>query len=199
MGADFRFPSFRITSPSTFAIIFLTTNPQSTLHTQKPSSWYPPAHRSAPHPNADLPLQVQGHHGIPFATSKPAYGTYKSPYGPKYALPLLLLPFRTTAYKSTPQQMKMIDTEMLTTSRRSYKIQPNIRGIGPGRALKLYGDTLHANRPISSHLPPPGLSHQMSRNVPADENQQRHHTRQLRRRRRDIRAAILRRSAQGQE
>lgn len=30
-------------------------------------------------------LQVQGHHGIGFATAKPAYGTYKSPYGPKYA------------------------------------------------------------------------------------------------------------------
>ncbi|KAL2040486.1 hypothetical protein N7G274_006929 [Stereocaulon virgatum] len=43
---------------------------------------------------------VQGHHGIPFATAKPAYGTYKSPYGP------------------------------------DYKVQPNIRGIGPGRALK---------------------------------------------------------------
>lgn len=39
------------------------------------------------------------------ATAKPAYGTYKSPYGP------------------------------------DYKIQPNIRGIGPGRALK-FGITL---------------------------------------------------------
>ncbi|KAL9065319.1 MAG: hypothetical protein Q9161_008306 [Pseudevernia consocians] len=28
---------------------------------------------------------VQGHHGIGFATAKPAYATYKSPYGPKYA------------------------------------------------------------------------------------------------------------------
>ncbi|KAL6717263.1 hypothetical protein ACLMJK_005178 [Lecanora helva] len=43
---------------------------------------------------------VQGHHGIPFATVKPKYGTYISPYGPKY------------------------------------KTQPNIRGIGLGRALK---------------------------------------------------------------
>lgn len=31
-----------------------------------------------------LPSQVQGHHGVPFATSKPSYTTYKSPYGPKY-------------------------------------------------------------------------------------------------------------------
>ncbi|KAK0511484.1 hypothetical protein JMJ35_006057 [Cladonia borealis] len=44
---------------------------------------------------------VQGDgRGIGFATVKPGYKTYKSPYGP------------------------------------DYKIQPNIRGIGPGRAMK---------------------------------------------------------------
>ena len=87
------------TSTSFFSFFIASSSPSSPYPQSQPPSHTPQSHHngnrsslSTPQPNTNerRPPQVQGHHGIPFATSKPEYGTYKSPYGPKYASSLFL-------------------------------------------------------------------------------------------------------------
>ena len=75
--------------------------------------------------------KVQGQHGVGTWVQKPDYQTYKSPYGPKYAMSL-----------ATPSQISVgeIQGKMLIGHlvQNSYRIGRNFHGISAGRALKLY-------------------------------------------------------------
>lgn len=67
----------------------------------------------------------------------PPTGPTNRPMGP--STPFSCSHTLSTSFYNVQTRYNWLKVEMLTISLCSYKIQPNVRGIGPGRALKLCG------------------------------------------------------------